>query len=183
LVKIFKRILKRENKEYSLEYTSLLNYKKSMPQNFLELSILELEKTSVPFQLHSEDRNSMLFSIESRLPFLDYRLVEFCLSLPEEYKLREGYQKKILRDAIPSLPKEIKERKDKMGFVSPDEIWVTENSSFFVEKINEAQEKFNFVTDSFLHQFTLFLKGERGYEAKYFRVISLVVFCEEFDLK
>jgi asparagine synthase (glutamine-hydrolysing) len=183
LVKIFKRILKRENKEYSLEFTSLLNYKKIVPQNFQELSILELEKTSVPFQLHSEDRNSMLFSIESRLPFLDYRLVEFCLSLPEQYKLREGYPKKILRDAVASLPKEIKERKDKMGFVSPDETWVRENSSYFVEKIIDARDKFNFVTNTFLHQFTLFLKGDRGYEAKYFRVISLVVFCEEFDLK
>jgi asparagine synthase (glutamine-hydrolysing) len=183
LIKTFKRLLNKENKEFSTEFTSLINNKKIVPRNFNELSILELEQTSIPYQLHSEDRNSMLFSIESRLPFLDYRLVEFCLSLPEHYKLRDGYPKKILRDAVTSLPIEIKERKDKMGFVSPDETWIRENSSFFIEKMNIAREKYNFITDSFLHQFNLFLNGERGYEAKYFRVISLVVFCEEFDLK
>jgi asparagine synthase (glutamine-hydrolysing) len=125
----------------------------------------------------------MLFSIESRLPFLDYRLVEFCLSLPEYFKLRDGYPKKILRDAVASLPIEIKERKDKMGFVSPDENWVRENSSYFIEKMKIARDKYNFITDSFLNQFNLFLNGDRVYEAKYFRVISLVEFCEVFDLK
>ena len=183
MIQVFKRLMNKENKEFSTEFTSLINNKKFTPTNFNELSILELEQTSVPYQLHSEDRNSMLFSIESRLPFLDYRLVEFCLSLPEYYKLRDGYPKKILRDAVASLPIEIKERKDKMGFVSPDETWVRENSSYFIEKMNVAREKYNFITDSFLNQFNLFLDGERLYEAKFFRVISLVVFCEEFDLK
>jgi len=182
LIQIFKRLLNKENKEFSTEFTSLINNKKIVPRNFNELSILELEQTSIPYQLHSEDRNSMLFSIESRLPFLDYRLVEFCLSLPEHYKLRDGYPKKILRDSVASLPKEIKERKDKMGFVSPDEIWVRENSTYFIEKMNIAREKYNFITDSFLNQFNLFLDGDRVYEAKFFRVISLVVFCEEFNL-
>ncbi len=183
LIQVFKRLLNKDNKEFSKEFTSLINNKKIVPRNFNELSLLELEQTSIPYQLHSEDRNSMLFSIESRLPFLDYRLVEFCLSLPEYYKLRDGYPKKILRDAVVSLPIEIKERKDKMGFVSPDETWVRENSSYFMEKMRIAREKHNFITDFFLTQFKLFLDGERVYEAKFFRVVSLVVFCEEFDLK
>jgi asparagine synthase (glutamine-hydrolysing) len=182
-IQIFKRILNKENKEFSAEFTSLNNKEKIVARSFKELSILELEQTSIPYQLHSEDRNSMFFSIESRLPFLDYRLVEFCLSLPEHYKLRDGYPKKILRDAVDSLPMEIKERKDKMGFVSPDETWVRENSTYFIEKMKIAREKYNFITDFFLVQFNLFLDGERVYEAKFFRVLSLVVFCEEFDLK
>ena len=125
----------------------------------------------------------MFFSIESRLPFLDYRLVEFCLSLPDEYKLREGYSKKILRDAIASLPKEIKERKDKMGFVSPDGVWVKENAAFFLEKFNQAFKKYNFINASFIDQFNKFMKDQRAYETKYFRAMSLVVFCEEFELE
>ncbi len=183
LIQVFKRLLNKDNKEFSSEYQGLIINKKIVPRNFNELSILELEQTSIPYQLHSEDRNSMLFSIESRLPFLDYRLVEFCLSLPEYFKLRDGYPKKILRDAVASLPIEIKERKDKMGFVSPDETWVRENSSYFIEKMKIARDKYNFITDSFLNQFNLFLNGDRVYEAKVFRVISLVEFCEVFDLK
>lgn len=182
IIQIFNRIFNRENKEFALGYTCLLN-DNTVPRNFTELSILELEQTSIPYQLHSEDRNSMLFSIESRLPFLDYRLVEFCLSLPEYYKLRDGYSKKILRDAVTSLPVEIKERKDKMGFVSPDEVWVKENLKFFIEKFNLALTEYNFITETFMDQFHLFITGKRPYEAKYFRVLSLVVFCEEFNIK
>jgi asparagine synthase (glutamine-hydrolysing) len=183
LIQRAKKILKKEFSEYSAEYISKRSGIKTKPKNFKELSIQELEQTSIPYQLHSEDRNSMIFSIESRLPFLDYRLVEFCLSLPEDFKLREGYSKKILRDSVNSLPVEIKERKDKMGFVSPDETWVRENALFFQEKFYTAKQKFNFITEIFVEQFKLFLDGKRSYESKYFRVMSLVVFCEEFDLK
>ena len=183
LIQKLKHLLKREFQEYPPEISSLLVKKETNPKNFHQLSVLELEQISIPYQLHSEDRNSMFFSIESRLPFLDYRLVEFCLSLPDEYKLREGYSKKILRDAISSLPKEIKERKDKMGFVSPDEVWVKENAAFFLEKFNQAFKKYNFINASFIDQFNKFMKGQRAYETKYFRAMSLVVFCEEFELE
>jgi asparagine synthase (glutamine-hydrolysing) len=183
IIQRIKKILKKEFSEYSVEFNSKRNRLKTKPKNFKELSIQELQQTSIPYQLHSEDRNSMIFSIESRLPFLDHRLVEFCLGLPDDFKLREGYSKKILRDSVISLPIEIKERKDKMGFVSPDEIWVKENPEFFYEKFNKAIKQYNFITDIFNDHFKLFLEGKRSYEPKFFRAMSLVVFCEEFDLK
>jgi asparagine synthase (glutamine-hydrolysing) len=178
-----KSLLGKNNSEYPKSLVLLKGSTNKSPKNFRELSIFELEKTSLPYQLHSEDRNSMLFSIESRLPFLDYRLVEFCLSLPDHFKYREGYTKKILRDAIANLPKEIKERKDKMGFVSPDESWVKENANFFLEQMKTAMTEYKFITKEFINQFNLFLAGKRSYEAKYFRVVSLVIFCEEFKIK
>ncbi len=183
ILKQIKKVLGKENKEYANNL--LNNYKPTFykPKSFTELSILELVKTSLPYQLHSEDRNSMLFSIESRLPFLDYRLVEFCLTLPDSYLYREAYTKKILRDAVKSLPTPIKERKDKMGFVSPDEQWVKENKKIFVEVLTKAKEKYGFVSDLFLEQFQLFLDGKRTYEPKYFRALSLVYFCEEFNIQ
>jgi asparagine synthase (glutamine-hydrolysing) len=61
------------------------------------------------------DRLSMAHTIEMRVPFLDNDLVDFCLTLPNEYK----ENKKILKDAFPELPKEILEAK-KQGFSSPD---------------------------------------------------------------
>jgi len=177
------RMLGKDNREYSKSFVLLIDSYKKSAKNFRKLSILELETTSLPYQLHSEDRNSMLFSIESRLPFLDYRLVEFCLSLPDHFKYRDGYTKKILRDAIGNLPQEIKDRKDKMGFVSPDEPWVKENAFFFLELMKKALEEYKFITQEFIDQFNLFLAGNRSYEAKYFRVVSLVIFCEEFKLQ
>lgn len=71
-----------------------------------------------------EDRNSMRFSIEARLPFLDYRVVEAGLALNEEELIKEGVTKAPLRKLSKGrVPNDILERKDKMGFVSPQEIW------------------------------------------------------------
>lgn len=78
--------------------------------------------TSLPTLLHYEDRNSMAFSIESRVPFLDHRLVEFCFGLDNYEKIKEGETKKILRNALSGiLPDEIRDRQDKKGFVTPGE--------------------------------------------------------------
>jgi asparagine synthase (glutamine-hydrolysing) len=78
----------------------------------------------LPGLLHYEDRNSMAYSIETRLPFLDYRLVEFVFGLPMEFKIREGVTKIILRKAMEGiLPEEVRNRMDKMGFVTPEADW------------------------------------------------------------
>ena len=66
----------------------------------------------------------MAHSIEVRLPFLDYRLVNFLVHTPIEDKLQGGWTKYILRQAIDELPREIRWRKDKTGFVTPEEKWM-----------------------------------------------------------
>ena len=71
-----------------------------------------------------EDINSMNFSIESRLPFLDYRLVEKTLSLEGEEILFKGQTKYILRKALNGyLPEKIRTRRDKVGFETPADTW------------------------------------------------------------
>ena len=79
---------------------------------------------ALPGLLRYEDRNSMAFSIETRLPFLDYRLVEFVFSLPMKFKIKEGVTKIILRETMEGiLPEEVRNRMDKMGFVTPEADW------------------------------------------------------------
>ncbi|HEY9745842.1 MAG TPA: asparagine synthase C-terminal domain-containing protein, partial [Oculatellaceae cyanobacterium] len=74
--------------------------------------------------LHYEDRNSMACSLESRLPFLDYRLVEFLFSLPPHFKIREAKTKFLLQETLKELiPASILNRKDKMGFSTPGQQW------------------------------------------------------------
>lgn len=71
-----------------------------------------------------EDRNSMWFSLEARVPFLDYRLVERTLSLPDDMIIREGMTKHILREAMKgTLPEQIRMRRDKIGFETPEAEW------------------------------------------------------------
>jgi asparagine synthase (glutamine-hydrolysing) len=80
--------------------------------------------TMLPGLLRYEDRNSMAFSLETRLPFLDYRIVEYVFSLPPEQKIKQGLTKVILRDAMGDiLPEEVRNRRDKMGFVTPEDVW------------------------------------------------------------
>jgi len=85
------------------------------------------EETAFNLQqlLHYEDRNSMAFSIEARVPFVDYRVVEYAMSIPATYKIHNGWSKYPLRRAGEGiLPKEIQWRKDKMGFVTPQNEWI-----------------------------------------------------------
>ncbi|MGE5704410.1 MAG: asparagine synthase (glutamine-hydrolyzing) [Clostridia bacterium] len=90
-----------------------------------ERQMADVRRYSVPVLTHYEDRMSMAWSREVRLPFLDYRLVELLLALPASYKLRNGWTKYVFRRAMePFLPKEIVWRKDKQGFVNPQSEWV-----------------------------------------------------------
>jgi asparagine synthase (glutamine-hydrolysing) len=77
--------------------------------------------------LRMEDRNSMAFSLEARVPYLDYRLVEYLLGVPEDMKIRLGETKWIQKKALAryTIPS-ILARKDKLGFATPAAAWMAE---------------------------------------------------------
>lgn len=91
--------------------------------------------SSLPTLLHYEDRNSMAHSIESRVPFLDHRLVELLFQFPSELKINDGWTKYVLRKSMQDvLPEEIQWRTDKKGFVTPGEIlWLRGSLSHLLE--------------------------------------------------
>lgn len=71
-----------------------------------------------------EDRNSMWFSLEARVPFLDYRLVERTLSMDSSQIIHKGVTKHILRESMRgTLPEKIRSRQDKIGFETPQDEW------------------------------------------------------------
>ena len=148
-----------------------------------ELSLQQIMHSSIPYQLHSEDRNSMMFSIESRLPFLDHRLVEFVIGLPSSFKINKGYTKFILRTALTELPEAIRWRKDKVGFAAPDKEWVYENHSLVKEELQSAVRDTPFFSNDLLHRFDRFISGQLGYEPIYFRAMTLNRFCRIFNMQ
>jgi asparagine synthase (glutamine-hydrolysing) len=94
----------------------------------MERQALDIQRYSIPILTHYEDRMSMAWSREIRVPFLDYRLVEAMIPLPTKMKLHNGWTKWIFRKAMEShLPKEITWRKDKQSFVNPQEGWLREH--------------------------------------------------------
>src|SRR5712691_6955590 len=85
----------------------------------------ELTRTRLPALLRYEDRLSMAFSIESRVPFLDHRLVELAFALPDEVKRHAGWSKYGLRKALDGLlPASVVWRRDKKGFPTPVGDWL-----------------------------------------------------------
>jgi asparagine synthase (glutamine-hydrolysing) len=88
-----------------------------------------LLQTSLPALLRYEDRNSMAFSVEARTPFLDVRLVERAMALPAADLIRHGWTKAILRDAMAGvLPESVRQRRDKMGFATPERRWLRQSA-------------------------------------------------------
>ena len=80
--------------------------------------------SSLPALLRYEDRSSMAFSIEARLPFLDHLLVSFLFSLPARHKIRDGYTKYVMREAMRGIiPERVRTRTDKVGFATPEASW------------------------------------------------------------
>lgn len=80
--------------------------------------------TKLPNLLHYADATSMAFSIESRMPFMDYRLVNFLATVPACYKMHEGWTKWLARKAFNGLlPDDIVWRKSKMGWPVPEDAW------------------------------------------------------------
>lgn len=86
-----------------------------------------IRETSLPHLLRYEDRNSMAFSVEGRVPFLDYRLVEYSLREAFSLCVHEGWSKWVLREAMRGMvPDEVLWRRDKVGFETPERAWVSE---------------------------------------------------------
>jgi asparagine synthase (glutamine-hydrolysing) len=117
----------------------LSQFDASKPNQMLYHSIFT---TSLPTLLHYEDRNSMAFSLESRVPFLDHRLVEFAFGLPFDQKVsNDAETKHILRKALKDvLPDSIANRQDKKGFVTPGEIeWLNGPLKFLFSEMDYNQ--------------------------------------------
>ena len=107
-------------------------YKSSKAFQFYEIYQYPLQTL-----LRNEDRNSMWFSIEARVPYLDHKLVSALYNLSIDQKVTDGWTKHPLRIAAKNkIPKEIIYRKDKLGFNSPPS-WLNEisYSEIFQSKI------------------------------------------------
>lgn len=137
----------------------------SLIEELSERQWLDISKYSVPYLCHYEDRMSMAFSREVRSPFLDYRVVEFGLRLPENLKMNNGWTKYALREAFSEqLPNEITWRKDKKGFVNPQDDWLKNILSGYVREIlsdkNALVYKYGLVDrDAYLNMFDCYMRG------------------------
>jgi asparagine synthase (glutamine-hydrolysing) len=151
-----------------------------------ERQIADLMKYSVPALTHYEDRMSMAYSREIRLPFLDYRLVELALSLPHNLKMKKGWTKWILRKIIDGkLPDSIVWRKDKKGFNTPQEQWFRDDLKDTIDKMfNEdlLVEKYELMEKNKIKKlYKEFLENDKIWYKEIFNIISLEVWLKVFE--
>lgn len=195
---VIKNFFRKHSEVFSLEpewiNLEMLDAKRVHPfdqlnleySNIRELSLQQLFCSNLQKLLHWEDRNSMAHSIETRVPFLDYRLVEFVLGLPEEYILKEGVTKRILREAMNGiLPDRIKNRMDKNGFVTPEERWLKiENPDIFRAKIKDAILKANgIISENAIVYLEKMIKGKIPFDYSYWRIIQFAEWMHVYNIK
>jgi hypothetical protein len=89
------------------------------------IQIDDIVVDTLPQFLRTEDRSSMAFSLEARVPLLDRQLVEYGLSLPDDMKIRNGWSKFAVRETVRGLmPDTVRLRRTKLGFAAPDRHWL-----------------------------------------------------------
>jgi asparagine synthase (glutamine-hydrolysing) len=147
---------------------------------------LDYRRFSVPYLTHYEDRASMAFSREVRLPFLDYRLVELMLNAPIDSKLAEGWTKYALRKAFSDqLPKQIIWRKDKQGFSMPQEEWLRGDlKPIWLTILNPQAQVFRrgiLNYQGLMSKFDAFCAGKSVWYREIFAPLALEVWLEQFD--
>lgn len=128
--------------------------------------ILDIDKFSIPALCRYEDRNSTANSLEMRVPFLDYRLVSFCLNLSNDYKIKNGWTKFILRKVMNGLPKDISYRRDKKGFSVPEENFLRNelrSDILSIKKYSLLDEMGIINKNEFINYYNDFLSGKGQY--------------------
>ena len=116
----------------------------------------------------------MAHSIESRVPFLDYRLVEFILGLPEDFKVCNGYIKRVLREGMQGiLPKRFGCTWTKKGFVTAEEDWtMVQKPGLFrqmlCESVNQSQ---GILKEDAIEELEQIIKGNKSYSSNIWRFI------------
>lgn len=145
----------------------------------------DLTHYAIPQLLRYEDKNSMRWSIESRVPFLDYRLVELAMSLPSGFKILKGTTKYILRKAMKGLvSKKILERTDKIGFATPDGSWMrTPEYASFMESLMKSEEfqgRKYWKPEKANRMLQEHLSGKKNQEEALWRIISVELWLRSF---
>ena len=146
-----------------------------------------LVETSLPHLLRYEDRNSMAYSIESRVPFLTPELFNFMFSLPEEYSVsQDGTTKALFRKAMRGLvPNAILDRKDKIGFATPENDWLLERHNWVsgVLTSETANQILAFNLKEILREWEGIVQGARRADFHVWRCVNMIVWAQKFSVQ
>lgn len=140
----------------------------------------------LPALLRVQDRNAMVHSVESRVPFLTVQLVEFLYSLPEEFLISDRAETKaVFRTAVQGLaPEAILMRRDKIGFATPEEAWLKQAGPWLEDVLSSEmmREIPAFDGPAMDREIAAVRAGEKRLTGDVWRWINLVRWAEIFDV-
>ncbi|MGH8764397.1 MAG: asparagine synthase (glutamine-hydrolyzing) [Burkholderiales bacterium] len=140
--------------------------------------------SNIPALLRYEDRNSMAFSVEARVPFLDHRLVEFALALPSTLKIDHGYTKAVLRNAMAgTLPEKIRTRVSKLGFATPERRWQRTVLKPMIDEAIDSPELAPFVAPKAAHAYFDWLCAAPTTDFAPWRWLNLKLWSDAFGVE
>lgn len=147
------------------------------PKNIEELQYQELTGIQLTHICHYDDRLYMSESVESRIPYMDYKMVELACMVPPKYKIKDGYTKYIIRKAYePKLPQEVIWRMNKMGFESPTKKWMSAFPSDYMRTaISEAKTKALFKINDLMKMYE-----NNPTSSEVFNWLQVELFCRQF---
>lgn len=161
------------------EHPIRLNTDRDCLRDILKLSVSGF---SLPHLLRYEDRNSMAFSLESRVPFLTTDMAEFVLSLPEEYLISEnGRSKHVLRAALGGIvPEVILGRNDKIGFSTPERLWLSDLAPFVGSEIAAAGDLPLFNASRLIDDWEKTLEGKHAFDYRFWRWVNFSIWASTY---
>jgi len=152
--------------------------------SLLDQALYDSIKRGLPSLLRHEDRNSMAHSIESRLPFLDYRLAEFVFATPDRQKIYNGLTKYVLRNAMVGiLPDAVRRRADKVGFATPMATWLRADLIDFVREIINSEQftqRPYWRVDQRRSEYEAHVRGEKNIGGPVWRWVNLELWLRRF---
>jgi asparagine synthase (glutamine-hydrolysing) len=150
-------------------------------QRSLSRHLARLIDESLPNLLRYEDRNSMAFSIEARVPFLDYRLVEYAFTQAAPLRIHKGWTKWVQRMAVRDLlPKEIVWRRDKVGFETPEVQWLRDGRKQIIDILNADETGSEYLDLATVRRQVPTLLDQPGGPARVWRWVNLVTWLRCF---
>src|SRR6266511_2570320 len=174
---------KRSGAVLSPKLRGLAAEARSAPPGFgkLEAERYHVYHHGLPALLRYEDRNSMAFSLEARLPFLDYRLVELSFRLDPSALIASGATKTLLRRALADrLPALVRDRQDKIGFITPQARWLREARADVMRAVERRDFGGGYLNREGVRGLVSRLeRGERGIDFALWRCLCLDLWLQE----
>lgn len=181
----YRHVMKNSRAMVKPEFTASMNrrdvFNEMIASSGLQGNRLSnLWNISIPSLLRYEDRNSMAFSVEARIPFLDHRLVEYIFSIPYDKLIHKGWTKHVLRESLKGkIPEDIRMRKGKLAFSVPQKKWLGEITGYLEDTFSNDFRSGKYIDQA---KMLVLIRSGNFNDKVLYRAFALEKWMKVFDL-